>query len=252
MDAAGNRLLAGVAEIVVAPDPGAETLKRLVGNADVLVVRTHLPADLFDRPHRLLGVVRHGTGLDMIPVQAATAQALPVANVPGVNAEAVAEYCFGSLLRAFARSFDGGVRKPIIDKLPYLTGGIEFEFAVPEYTRRPLLRIETRIDGLDRDWLPAGPGSRRELTAIRDGRYTVRARVVAETGVVSTETTFSFEVLPPWWRTTPMALALLLAAAPAAYGKTMPAPSKIPCARQYRPTCRREYWRWRLPRTGRS
>lgn len=98
MDAAGNRLLAGVAEIVVAPDPGAETLKRLVGNADVLVVRTHLPADLFDRPHRLLGVVRHGTGLDMIPVQAATAQALPVANVPGVNAEAVAEYCFGSLL----------------------------------------------------------------------------------------------------------------------------------------------------------
>ena len=98
MHAAGNRLLAGVAEIVVAPDPGAETLKRLVGNADVLVVRTHLPADLFDRPHRLLGVVRHGTGLDMIPVQAATAQALPVANVPGVNAEAVAEYCFGSLL----------------------------------------------------------------------------------------------------------------------------------------------------------
>ena len=102
MDPAGDRIVAPVADIVVAPDPSAETLKRIVGDADVLVVRTHLPADLLERPHRLLGIVRHGTGLDMIPVEAATAQGVPVANVPGVNAEAVAEYCIGSLL-ALAR-----------------------------------------------------------------------------------------------------------------------------------------------------
>jgi D-3-phosphoglycerate dehydrogenase len=70
----------------------------MVGNADVLVVRTQLPADLFERPHHLLGIVRHGTGLDMIPVAAATAQNVPVANVPGVNAETVAEYVVGSFL----------------------------------------------------------------------------------------------------------------------------------------------------------
>lgn len=102
MDPAGDRMLGPDAEIVVAPDTGAETLKRMIGDADVLVVRTHLPADLLDRPHRLLGIVRHGTGLDMIPVEAATAQGVPVANVPGVNAEAVAEYCVGSFL-ALAR-----------------------------------------------------------------------------------------------------------------------------------------------------
>lgn len=102
MDPAGDRLLEHIAEIVVATDPGAETLKRMVGDADVLVVRTHLPADLLDRPHRLIGIVRHGTGLDLIPVEAATAQNIPVANVPGVNAEAVAEYCIGSLI-ALAR-----------------------------------------------------------------------------------------------------------------------------------------------------
>ncbi len=98
MDPAGNRMLESTAEIVVAPDPGAETLKRMLGQADVLVVRTQLPADLLDTPHRLLGIVRHGTGLDLIPVEAATAQCVPVANVPGVNAEAVAEYCVGSLI----------------------------------------------------------------------------------------------------------------------------------------------------------
>lgn len=102
MNPSGDRLIEPLADIVVAPDPGADTLRQIVGEADVLVVRTHLPADLLERPHRLLGIVRHGTGLDMIPVQAATAQGVPVANVPGVNAEAVAEYCIGSLL-ALAR-----------------------------------------------------------------------------------------------------------------------------------------------------
>jgi D-3-phosphoglycerate dehydrogenase len=94
----GRKLLEPVADLVVAPDPSAATLYRMVGDADALVVRTQLPADLLDRPHRLLGIVRHGTGLDLIPVEAATAQGIPVANVPGVNAETVAEYCIGAFL----------------------------------------------------------------------------------------------------------------------------------------------------------
>lgn len=109
MDPAGAALLAGRAEIVVAPDPSAETMRRAVGDADVLVVRTQLPPDLLERPHRLLGIVRHGTGLDLIPVEAATAQNVPVANVPGVNAASVAEYCMGALL-ALAR------RLPAMDR----------------------------------------------------------------------------------------------------------------------------------------
>jgi D-3-phosphoglycerate dehydrogenase len=102
MDPAGDALVAPVADIAVCPDSSADAVRKLVGDADVLVVRSQLPADLLDRPHRLLGIVRHGTGLDLIPVEAATKQAVIVANVPGVNAEAVAEYCIGSLL-ALAR-----------------------------------------------------------------------------------------------------------------------------------------------------
>lgn len=97
-DASGLRILGERVEVVVAADPKPETIKAMVGNADVLVVRTQLPADLLERPHHLLGIVRHGTGLDMIPVAAATAQNVPVANVPGVNAETVAEYVVGSFL----------------------------------------------------------------------------------------------------------------------------------------------------------
>jgi D-3-phosphoglycerate dehydrogenase len=104
MHPAGDALLASAATIVVAPDTQADTFRRLVAQADYLLVRNHLPADLLDRPHHLQGIVRNGTGLDMIPVASATAQGVPVANVPGANAQAVAEYVVGSLMN-IARRF---------------------------------------------------------------------------------------------------------------------------------------------------
>ena len=104
MDTSGAVMLAAVANIVVAPDQSAASLYQTIGDADILVVRSQLPADLFDRPNRLMGVVRHGTGLDLIPVASATAHGIPVANVPGVNSQAVVEYCVASFL-ALARGF---------------------------------------------------------------------------------------------------------------------------------------------------
>lgn len=102
MDPAGLALLDSTVEVVVAPDASAETLYKMIGDADFLIVRNQLPADLFERPNHLLGVIRHGVGIDLIPVESATAHAIPVANVPGSNAQAVAEYCISSFL-SFAR-----------------------------------------------------------------------------------------------------------------------------------------------------
>ena len=104
MDPAGAAMLTGVANIVSAPDQSAASLYKTIADADILVVRSQLPADLFDHPNRLIGVVRHGTGLDLIPVASATAHNIPVANVPGVNSQAVVEYCVASFL-ALARGF---------------------------------------------------------------------------------------------------------------------------------------------------
>lgn len=98
IDPIGDRILERVAEIVRAPDAKPETLNAMVRDADILVVRAFLPKDIFEQPNRLRGVVRHGVGLDMIPMEAATAHAIPVANVPGSNAEAVAEYAVMGML----------------------------------------------------------------------------------------------------------------------------------------------------------
>lgn len=105
MDPAGAAMLASVADVVSAPDQSGESLYKTIGQGDILVVRSQLPVDLFDRPNHLIGVVRHGTGLDLIPVASATAHGIPVANVPGVNSQAVVEYCVASFL-ALARRFD--------------------------------------------------------------------------------------------------------------------------------------------------
>ncbi len=104
MDPAGVDIVAPVATISVAPDTSADTLRRVVADADVLVVRNQLPGDIFEQPNRLLGVVRHGVGVDLIPVDSATAQGIPVANVPGSNSQAVVEYCLGAFL-LLARRF---------------------------------------------------------------------------------------------------------------------------------------------------
>ncbi len=54
--------------------------------ADLLVVRCRLPPDIFDFALRLRGMVRQIVGLDMIPVDAATARGLPMAKLRGCTA----------------------------------------------------------------------------------------------------------------------------------------------------------------------
>ena len=90
--------LAVHARVLTAPDPGAATLRALVAEADGLVVRVKLPDDILDHALRLRGIVRHGVGLDMIPVAAATMRGIPVANLPGSNTQAVAEYVISALM----------------------------------------------------------------------------------------------------------------------------------------------------------
>lgn len=84
-------------DVVVAPDTKAETLKGLISDCDGLIVRCQLPQDIFDEAHQLKAVVRHGVGLDFIPVDAATKKGVPVANLPGSNTNAVVEYCLAAI-----------------------------------------------------------------------------------------------------------------------------------------------------------
>ena len=99
-----ERQLAALGEVAVAADTDAETLRREARGCDVIVVRAPLPEDIFTAAPRLIGAVRHGAGVDMIPVEMASAHGVLVANVPGVNAVSVAEHVLLKLLQLARRS----------------------------------------------------------------------------------------------------------------------------------------------------
>lgn len=96
--------LGTLGEVRVAPDTATDTLRREAQGCDVVVVRAPLPDDIFAAAPSLIGAVRHGAGIDMIPIDAATAHGVLVANVPGVNANTVAEHVLRSMLELARRS----------------------------------------------------------------------------------------------------------------------------------------------------
>ena len=101
----GNLVVASAIDPVTLADEGQD--------ADIVIVRANLPPVLFERAKKLRAAIRHGAGLDMIPVEAATKAGVLVANVPGANARTVAEHVLWTsmaLLRKFRR-VDRDLRK---------------------------------------------------------------------------------------------------------------------------------------------
>jgi D-3-phosphoglycerate dehydrogenase / 2-oxoglutarate reductase len=104
--------LADAGRLVVADALDPATLVRQGAEASAVIVRAPIPPALFAAAPRLRAAIRHGAGVDMIPLEAAGAAGVLVANVPGVNARSVAEHVVFltlSLLRRF-RPIDRDLR----------------------------------------------------------------------------------------------------------------------------------------------
>jgi phosphoglycerate dehydrogenase-like enzyme len=75
----------------------------LAGIDAALVANERLTADVLARAPRLRVIVRTGVGYDSVDVAAAARQGISVSNLPGINANAVAEYAIGLLLAGARR-----------------------------------------------------------------------------------------------------------------------------------------------------
>ena len=92
------------ARVSVAASIRNEDLIAGAREASIVVVRTPIPEALYEQAPHLLGVIRHGAGVDMIPIPEATARGIAVANAPGTNAVTVAEFAVGQMLALAHRS----------------------------------------------------------------------------------------------------------------------------------------------------
>lgn len=101
---AAEAMLKAAGDLRVASASDPETLLREGRGAGIVVVRAPIPPAFFEDAPALRAVIRHGAGLDMVPLDAATRAGVLVANVPAVNAPTVAEHVFLvtlALLRRF-------------------------------------------------------------------------------------------------------------------------------------------------------
>ena len=98
IDPSGVELLARAVDIVETPDGDVEAVRRLAQDCDATIIRSRLPDDIFEVAPRLRAVTIHGTGTDLVPLESATAHGVLVANLPGENAQSVAEYCVMAML----------------------------------------------------------------------------------------------------------------------------------------------------------
>lgn len=97
-------------------------------------------------------------------------------------------------------------------KLPYEFRRLRIEFAPASYG--PGIAYQYRLDPLDSDWSGWSADPFIDYTHLPNGAYTLRLRARNANGSISPETTWSFAVLPPWYRTKwAYALALLAAIA---------------------------------------
>ncbi len=105
--------LKAAGEYRVASAPTAAAIMAEGIGAEVIIVRAPIPPAYFATSRNLRAAVRHGAGLDMIPMQAATEAGVLVANVPGVNASTVAEHViFAAIgLRRQFRRVDATLRQ---------------------------------------------------------------------------------------------------------------------------------------------
>jgi signal transduction histidine kinase/CheY-like chemotaxis protein/HPt (histidine-containing phosphotransfer) domain-containing protein len=162
----------------------------------------------FWHPHTVDGLWAVGLP-ESIAVQTHPAPAAPTLLIAGtdgilktdVDPLAPAEVPLAPLVRVFAQGSAGGAFHAISGPLPFSVKNIMLQAAVPTFARRPAIRPQAFIEGIDPVWTTLNSSSERELSGLADGIYTVHVRDMADTGLVSPATTIRFVIEPPWWRT---------------------------------------------------
>jgi len=86
-------------------------------------------------------------------------------------------------------------------RLPFGAGPVRIEVTGITFRPGDVLRYQTRLDGVDREWSTPSPDRVATYAALAPGSYRFQARAVTPEGVVSASAAeVEFAVLPPIWR----------------------------------------------------
>ena len=110
-----------------------------------------------------------------------------------------------SLLKRFGNIKFDGITKfyPLPEnlQLPSDHNHISFDFVAIETSKPFLVNYQYKLEGYDKDWSPLTNRSNASFGNINEGKYTFRLKAQGINGVWCKPISYSFKVLPPWYRT---------------------------------------------------
>ncbi|MBS1856450.1 MAG: hypothetical protein JST11_13870 [Acidobacteria bacterium] len=102
-----------------------------------------------------------------------------------------------------------GEKQPLYDgdgpvgtiRLPFKSNDLRFEFAAPFFEDPAAVQYQVRLEGSDRAWRPWSSEPHHDYNSLSEGSYRFHVRARSPHGAMSEQASFTFSVLPPWYRT---------------------------------------------------
>ncbi|MDQ4140170.1 MAG: ATP-binding protein, partial [Bacteroidota bacterium] len=85
--------------------------------------------------------------------------------------------------------------------LPFRANSPRFELAAPSYNGVDNNKFQFWLEGYDKNWSAWTKESVKEYTRMPEGTYTFHARAVNAQGQLGKTVSYTFTILPPWYRT---------------------------------------------------
>jgi signal transduction histidine kinase/CheY-like chemotaxis protein len=98
----------------------------------------------------------------------------------------------------------GGDRQPEASdtRVPYGSNSLRFEFAAPVFGGEESTEYQYFLEGADKDWRDWDKQHDANYNRLAPGSYRFRVRARSLEGRVGEEASYSFVILPPWYRST--------------------------------------------------
>ncbi|MBK9286081.1 MAG: SpoIIE family protein phosphatase [Sphingobacteriaceae bacterium] len=84
--------------------------------------------------------------------------------------------------------------------IPYALSQIEFEFSAIDWSGPEKIMYQYILVGQDEDWSPVSSENKAFYNKITNGDYVFKVKAIGVSGKWSEEFSYSFKVLPPWYR----------------------------------------------------
>jgi ligand-binding sensor domain-containing protein/signal transduction histidine kinase len=90
---------------------------------------------------------------------------------------------------------------PVNLRLPQTHNNISIDFNATEVAHPNLVNYQYILEGYSKDWSPVSKSTTASFGNMYEGNYTFKVKAQGPNGIWSEPVTYSFSVLPPWWRT---------------------------------------------------